>query len=132
MRNTKIVPIFYTCDDTNAKSTVASLQSIINYADNTADYTVCILHTGMSKQNIKKMHELGKLGFNITLEDISCYAKGEAQIGFSSDFVRAFIPEMFPGYHDSILVNSDYVASEDIAHFLDAGKSEASLYRICC
>ena len=134
MRNEKIIPIFYICDDESAGSTETSLKSIINTRDKSYSYTVCILHNGLNKKNTKKMFDLGKCGINITLEDMSVYTKryDDAKIGFSSEFVRTFIPEMFPGYDRSILVNNDYVAREDISRYLDNTSLTGSLLRIGC
>ena len=134
MKSNKIIPIFYTCDDTNAKSTIASIRSIIKNADKSYNYTVCILHNGINRQNMKKMFELTSSSFNITLEDISLYTRQnkDAKVSFSSDFVRAFIPEMFPGYPKSILVSSDYVAAEDIGTYFNSNEVSSSLLRIGC
>ena len=134
MRNDKTIPLFYTCDDSNANSTVTSLMSIINNADKSYSYTVCILHSGLNKKNVKRMFELGKSGLNITLEDISAYTKkwDGCEVSFSSDFVRAFIPEMYPGFDKSILVKNDYVASTDISLYFENPKANSSLFRIGC
>ena len=133
MSERKIIPIFYTCDDENASSTVNSLKSIIDKKNGSYSYTVCILHNGLNKKNIKRMFELGKGGVNITLEDVSAYTRDDdAKISFSSDFVRAFIPEMFPGYGKSILVKNDYVASEDISAYFENATASTSLFRIGC
>ena len=134
MKNEKNVPLFYTCDDESAVSTVASLRSIIDNRDTSRSYTVCILHNGLSRKNAKKMLELGKSGVNITLEDMSAYTRryDGVKICFSSDFIRAFITEMFPGYDRSILVNNDYVASEDVGAYLESAAASTSLFRIGC
>ena len=134
MKNGKIIPIFYTCDDTNVKNTINSLRSIIKTADKSYSYTVCILHNGINRQNVKKLFELNSTSFNITLEDISTYIKREnnVNVSFSSNFVRKFIPEMFPGYSKSILVSSDYVAAEDICAYFNSTDASSSLFRIGC
>ena len=133
MSERKIIPIFYTCDDENAISTVNSLKSIIDNKNGSYSYTVCILHNGLNKKNLKRMFELGKGGVNITLEDVSAYTRDDdVKISFSSDFVRAFIPEMFPGYAKSILVKNDYVASEDISAYFENATASTSLFRIGC
>ena len=112
---------------------VASLRSVINNRDKSYDYTVCVLHNGINKSNMKKVFELSERGFDITLEDMSTYTANEnIKISFSSDFVRAFIPEMFPGYAKSILVSSDYVASEDISAYFENASQNTSLFRIGC
>lgn len=129
MRNAKIIPIFYICNDESVGSTVTSLRSIIDKRDESYNYSVCILHDGLNKKNMKKMFDLGKCGVNITLEDMSAYTKCDT-VSFSPDFVRAFIPEMFPGYHRSILVNNDYRASEDIGRYLDGTSANSPLLRI--
>ena len=133
MRNQKIIPIFYTCDNESIESMVASLRSIINNRDKSYDYNVCVLHNGIDKGNMKKVFDLSEHGFDITLEDMSAYTSNEnVKISFSSDFVRAFIPEMFPGYGKSILVSSDYVASEDISAYFESASASNSLFRIGC
>ena len=133
MRNQKTIPIFYTCDNDNVGSTLASLRSLIKKRDKSYNYSVCILHNGINKSNMKKVFDLTERGFDITLEDMSTYTANEnIKISFSSDFVRAFIPEMFPGYAKSILVSSDYVASEDISAYFENASQNTSLFRIGC
>ena len=134
MKNQKIIPIFYTCDNENIGSTVASIRSLLSNRDKSYSYTVCVLHDGIDTSSMKKMFALSERGFEITLEDVSYYTKSRdnVKISFSSDFVRAFIPEMFPGYGRSILVSSDYVASEDISAFFENAPSNSSLFRIGC
>ena len=133
MRNQKTIPIFYTCDNDNVGSTLASLRSLIKKRDKSYNYSVCILHNGINKSNMKKVFDLTERGFDITLEDMSTYtANDNIKISFSSDFVRAFIPEMFPGYAKSILVSSDYVASEDISAYFENASQNTSLFRIGC
>ena len=134
MKTNKIIPIFYICDDSNASSTITSLRSIFDKGDKSYSYNVCILHGGLDKSNVTKMLEFEKNGFNVTLEDISCYTKngGSEAISFSSDFIRAFIPEMFPGFDRSILVKNDYVASEDICRYFENPAINSSLFKIGC
>ena len=134
MKTDKIIPIFYICDDSNANSTVTSLRSIFDKGDKSYSYNVCILHSGLDKNNVNKMLEFEKNGFNVTLEDISYYAKkdGTEAISFSSDFIRSFIPEMFPGFDRSILVKNDYVASEDICRYFEDPAINSSLFRFGC
>lgn len=133
MKTNKIIPIFYICDNSNASSTLTSLRSIFDKGDKSYNYSVCILHNGLDQKNVNKMFEFEKSGFNITLEDISYYTKkGGESISFSSDFIRSFIPEMFPGYDRSILVKNDYVASEDICAYFENPAINSSLFKIGC
>lgn len=133
MKNQKIIPIFYICNNESVGSTLASIRSIIKKRDKSYNYSVCILHDGIDKKNMKKAFDLSEKGVNITLEDVSPYVNSEdVRISFSSDFVRAFIPEMFPGYGKSILVSSDYVASEDISAYFENAEASTSLFRIGC
>ena len=134
MKNEKIIPIFYTCNDSNVNSTVASLRSIIDNSDKSNVYSICILHDGLNKKNVKKMFDLEKRGCSITLEDLSYYKNktNGISISFSSEFIRTFIPEMFPGYDRSLLVRNDYVASEDICAYLDDPAPNSLLFRIGC
>lgn len=132
MKEEKLIPIFYTCDDNSAKSTINSVRSIIDNLSAEYSYAVCILHTGINKSNMKKMFELGKAGVNITLEDVSYYlSEGGEVVSFSPEFIRSFIVEMYPGYDRSMLVNSDYVASGDISSLYESA-ARGSVCSIGC
>ena len=109
------VPIFYTCDESLVSSTIVSLKSIIENASSDYKYTVCILHTGISYNMMKKVFKLQNDSFNITFEDVSCYATASTPLSdwSKTDKLRDFISEMFPGYDRAICMDGNTVFDGD-------------------
>lgn len=118
MKTQTTVPIFYACDEALVNSTILSLKSVIENASTDYKYNVCILHTGISYNLMKKVFKLQNDLFNITFEDVSCYANGEIPFAewSKTDKLRLFVAKMFPGYDEAVCVDGNTVFDGDISH----------------
>ena len=121
----KTIPIFYACDDSFVKFTVVSLKSMIENASREYKYSVCILHTGISKKMMDKVFALEDECFRITFEDVSGYIKSISDrlplrdYYSKTTYFRLFIAEMFPGYDKAIYIDSDTVVTGDISRLYE-------------
>ena len=70
---------------------------------------------GISYNMMKKVFKLQNDSFNITFEDVSCYATASTPLSdwSKTDKLRAFISEMFPGYDRAICMDGNTVFDGD-------------------
>ena len=71
----KIIPIFYACDDAFIKYTIVSLSSMIKNASKDYKYKIYVLHTDISEEMIKKTKELENECFKISFVSVTKYLK---------------------------------------------------------
>ena len=64
MNNSKIIPIFFACDNNFVKYTVVSLKSIMANASKDYHYIVHILNIDISEEMQKKIHEMANKMMN--------------------------------------------------------------------
>ena len=115
------IPIFYACDDDFVKYTIVSIRSLIDNASRAYDYTIYILHTGISVEMQKETQELAQPGFRIVFTDVSEKLKSITSYLPIRDYYskttyfRMFIAELFPEYRKAIYIDSDTVVQGDIS-----------------
>lgn len=118
---TKIIPIFYACDDDFVKYTIVSLSSIIKNASRDFKYKVYILNTSIGDDMRARLSALSNECFEIIFTDVS-----EALEGFNralpirhyyskTTYYRFFISELFPEYDKAIYIDSDTIVQGDIS-----------------
>ena len=115
------IPIFYACDNDFVKYTIVSIRSLIDNASRASDYTIYILHTGISTEMQKETQELSCAGFRIVFADVSEKLKSITSYLPIRDYYskttyyRMFIAELFPEYDKAIYIDSDTVVQGDIS-----------------
>ena len=106
MNNT--VPVFYACDDNFVKYTIVSLYSVIQNSSPDENYSVHILHTGISEEMMRKTKELETENFKISFDDVTGYLQSISEklpirdYYSKTTYYRFFIAEMFPQYKKAI------------------------------
>lgn len=123
--NREIVPVFYACDDTFVKYTIASLVSLMEHANPARMYHVHVLYTDMSEANQAKLKALQTENFRIETEDVKERVR---EIGGNlplrhyysmTTYFRMFIAEMFPQYEKALYIDSDTIVLKDISCLFD-------------
>ena len=115
------IPIFYACDDNFVKYTIVSIRSLIDNASPAFDYSIYILHAGISAEMQKETAQLTRDGVRIVFADVSEKLKDITSYLPIRDYYskttyfRMFIAEMFPEYDKAIYLDSDTVVQGDIS-----------------
>ena len=68
--STKVIPIFYACDDNFVKYTIVSISSLIKNASRGFDYRIYILHTSISDKMKRELEKLQNESFTITFVNV--------------------------------------------------------------
>lgn len=124
----KIIPIFFTIDDSYAPFLAVALNSAITNADPKRQYKAIVLHQDLNKINIAKLKSLETENFKIELTPMK--ANFDALDDRMSNrlrcdyftltiYFRLFIPAMFPQYDKGIYIDSDVVLTSDVANLYD-------------
>ena len=117
----QIIPIFYACDDAFVKYSIVSMHSMIANASTKYRYELHILHTGISKDMMKKVCELENDSFTITFDDVSDRLSAISEklpirdYYSKTTYFRLFIADMFPEYDKALYIDSDTVITGDIS-----------------
>ncbi len=122
---TKIVPIFYACDDAFVKYTIVSIKSLIENASKDRFYKIYILNTGVSDIMREEAEELSTKNVEVSFVDI----RGKVEKTSDSlplrdyysktTYFRFYIPELYPEYDKAIYIDSDTVVLGDISNLYD-------------
>ncbi len=121
----KVIPIFYACDDNFVKHTIVSLTSMIENADPTRKYRVHVLHTNISEKMMEKTLCLANENFEISFENVTGYLETIAgklplrDYYTKTTYFRLFIADMFEEYEKAIYIDSDTVVTGDISKLFD-------------
>ena len=70
MKDNKIVPIFYACDDNFVKYTIVSLRSLIDNADKNRRYEIYVLNSSISDGMKEETYKLKTDNVNVTFVDV--------------------------------------------------------------
>ena len=125
MKNQKIIPVFYACDDNFIKYTIVSLKSLIENADKSRRYEVYVLNSSISDFMKEETYKLKTENVNVTFVDVK---EQLDKIGkrlplrdyySKTTYFRMFIAEMFPEYDKAIYIDSDTVVVGNIAELFD-------------
>ena len=120
MDKTKIIPIFYACDDAFVKYTIVSIKSLIDNASKDYYYKIYILNTGVSKKMIEETEKLATENAEIIFADIRGKVEKTGDLPLrdyysKSTYFRFYISELYPEYDKALYVDSDTVVLGDIA-----------------
>lgn len=129
----KIIPIFYSCDDTFAKFTLVSMHSMIKNASKEYKYHIYILHNGISDKMQQLCNDMQNENFTISFADVSDYLASISDklpirdYYSKTTYYRFFIAEMFPEYDKAIYIDSDTIVNGDISEFYNTDIKDAYL-----
>ncbi len=121
----KVIPIFYACDDAFVKYTIVSLFSMKKNASKDHKYKIYVLYTDISKEMMDKTLALGDENFEICFENVSKHLKSiQKKLPLrhyysKTTYYRLFIAEMFPEYDKAIYIDSDTIVLGDISKLYD-------------
>lgn len=118
----KEIPIFFAVDDNYAPFLAVALQSMIDNASKNYRYTIKVLHTSVSEQNIKKISKYNSDYVNIEFVDVkSSLEEFATRLHITSKqytqttYFRMFIPSLYPQYKKALYLDSDIIVREDIS-----------------
>ena len=132
IKETKVVPVFYTITDDYAKYAAASINSVMKHANPERYYRIIVMYDKLSIRNRLRLRnmvthncsiEFHKMKYNLYMQIIVRYcAKRSGSGDFFANAVyyyRAFIPRIFMRYDKGIYVDSDTILMGDIGELYD-------------
>ncbi|MBO4982826.1 MAG: 1-acyl-sn-glycerol-3-phosphate acyltransferase [Clostridia bacterium] len=131
--STKIVPIFYACDDAFVKYTIVSLKSMIENASKDYLYKVYVLNTNIGEDMKNRLSALENENFEINFTDVTDYLNSVTKdlpirhYYSKSTYYRFFIAEMFPEYSKAIYIDSDTIVLGDISKLYETDIGDSYL-----
>lgn len=125
MKKQGAVSVFYSVDDTYAPFLAVSLRSLADRADPERKYTVYVLNTGLSADNVSRLSSVA--GGNVSLRFVDVSRRVEPLAGrldlrdyyTLSIYYRLFIPAMFPELDRAVYLDADTVLLRDAAALYD-------------
>ncbi len=117
----KEIPIFLAVDDNYISFLAVTIQSILDNSSKDYKYSIKVLNTGISEENIKKIKKYERDNFKIEFVDVS---KPLEELGLrlhtciyytQTTYYRLFIPSMYPQYDKAIYLDCDLIVRSDIA-----------------
>ena len=124
------IPVFYACDDNFLKFTMVSIHSLIVNASTDYDYTIYILHSGITPELQRQALELEREGFTIRFTDVTDRLKTINQklplrdYYSKTTYFRLFIPDMFPQLEKAVYIDSDTVVQGDVSELYNTELGE--------
>lgn len=124
MKNSKIIPVFFTIDDNFAPFLSVAVKSLLDNASHEYFYNIHIVNNGLSEENKEKISSLetdySKIIFNNMDERLKAITdkKGTRlrEDYFSlAIFFRIFIPDCFKEYDKALYIDSDTLVRDDIS-----------------
>ena len=124
-RKSKLVPIFFACDDKFVPFMMVTIKSLIENCSPKREYIIHVLHTDISEKNRNLVKDMQTENCRIEFNDVS---KQLAQIEkkltlrdyySATTYYRLFIADMFPQYDKVAYIDSDTVVLRDIAEMVD-------------
>ena len=132
IKNTKVIPVFYTITDDYAKYAAASINSVMKHANPKRHYRIIIMYDKLNWRNRLRLRnmvtrncaiEFHKMKYNLYMQIIVRYcAKRSGSGDFFANAVyyyRAFIARIFMRYDKGVYVDSDTILMDDIAKLYD-------------
>lgn len=123
MRNEKVIPIFFACDNNYYKFTAVVIKSIMANASKDYKYKFYVLTLGIDEENQKKAALDLKPNFEIEFVNVQKYYESIQDKLPCRDYYnktiyfRIFIADMFPNIDKAIYIDSDTVVLGDISEF---------------
>ena len=121
----KLVPIFFACDDKFVPYMMVTMKSLIENTSAKRNYKIHVLHTDISDTNQTLVKTLETENCQIEFNDVSKeLSQIEKQITLrdyysATTYYRLFIADMFPEYNKVAYIDSDTIVLKDIAAFVD-------------
>ncbi|MBR1891093.1 MAG: glycosyltransferase family 8 protein [Clostridia bacterium] len=118
---TKIIPVFYACDDNYAPLLGTSIKSLITNASKDYFYNIHILSCGFNADNQKRLSALTSENSRLIFDDMHETAKEYCSKFHVRDYYsmaiyyRLFIANMFPQYDKAIYLDSDTIILGDVS-----------------
>lgn len=122
-KNSRIVPVFFACDDAYVKYMMVTMASLIAHASPRKKYRLYVLHTNISSGNRRKVKSLEQKNVQIDFynvsEDLARIEKKLAVRDYYSctTYYRVFIADKFPQYDKVVYIDSDTILLDDIGEF---------------
>ncbi|MDO5399952.1 MAG: glycosyltransferase [Eubacteriales bacterium] len=119
------IPIFYACDDNFAELAVVSLTSMLENADQTRQYHIYFLNTGLSDAHRQALLSMQAANVTVSFPDVTEQLEAIREklptrdYFTSTTYYRLFIPELFPQYDKAVYLDSDTVVVGDISQLYD-------------
>ena len=123
MKNEKMIPIFFACDNNYYKYTAVVIKSIMENASKDYKYKFYVLTLGIDDENQKKAVLDLKPNFEIEFVNVQKYYESIQDKLPCRDYYnktiyfRIFIADMFPELDKAIYIDSDTVVLGDISEF---------------
>ena len=124
--NQSDVQLFFSCDDAYVPFLAVTLESLRANCDQSRRYSLHILHTGLSSENITRLTEAFNGGaFSVAFHDITDTVEAFSARLHTRDYYsrttyyRLFIPDLFPSLDRALYLDSDLVVQGDIAQLYD-------------
>lgn len=118
----KEIPIFYAVDNGYIPFLGVSIQSLIDNSSEKNKYTIKILYTNVSKENMERIKKLEKENISIEFIDLNSQLENIKDKLYTRNYFsnttyfRLFIPELYPQYDKAIYLDSDTAILTDIAN----------------
>ncbi len=115
------IPIFFSTDDNYIPYLDVAISSLIANASNEFKYKIIVLNTGLNEENVRKIKQNEKSGFEIDFVNISREVEKikprlKNVYHFSLvTYYRLFIASLFPQYDKVIYLDCDLVVLGDIS-----------------
>ena len=126
MFNYDPINIFFSCDDGYVPFMAVTLASLKENRDPEKEYHIRILHTGISRENVRKVtSEFDSDSFRVRFVNISREVDRLAERLHTRDYYskstyyRLFIPELFPELDKALYLDSDIVVTGDVSELYD-------------
>jgi len=117
----KEVPIFTATDDNYVPFLAVTLESMLDNASKDYNYSIKVLNTGITAENIAKIKKYERENVNIEFVDMQ---KSLEELGLrlhtciyytQVTYYRLFIPSLYPQYDKALYLDPDIVILGDVA-----------------
>lgn len=127
----RVIPIFFTVDDTYIPFLSVTLQSIVEKSSDDYHYEIKILYAKLSNESKEKISKYEKNNITIEYVDVSEYFEKVKDKLYTRDYFsmttyfRLFIASLYTQYNKAIYLDSDIVVLRDIAELynIDIGEN---------
>lgn len=117
----KEIPIFTATDDNYIPFLAVTLQSMLDNSSKDYNYSIKVLNSGISEENIAKIKKFERSNFSVEFVDVR---KALEELGLrlhtciyytQTTYYRLFIPSMYPQYDKVLYLDCDIVVRSDVA-----------------
>ena len=121
----KEIPIFFAVDDEYIPFLGVTLKSIIDNSSEKYLYTIRILYTKISNDNILRIKKLERENLSIEFIDLNYYIDSIKEKLYTRDYYskatyfRLFLPKLYPDYDKVIYLDSDTILNANIAELYE-------------